>query len=442
MAGIVIVIVGTQWGDEGKGKIVDILASSADLIVRFQGGSNAGHTVVIGDKKVILHQIPSGILSPRKKCIIGNGVVLDLEQLLKEISDLKSQGYMKDDNALLISEEAQLVMPYHKKLDVAREKARGKGKIGTTGRGIGPAYEDKVARVGIRLIDIFDPEVFRSKLEQALPEKNWYLTRLGEEGFDLDAIFQSFREMASKIKKHVANTSLVVNEGFRKKKNVLLEGAQGTMLDIDHGTYPYVTSSNTVAAQACTGSGIGPTMIDRVIGVSKAYTTRVGGGPFPTELTDETGERLREKGGEYGATTGRPRRCGWFDALVVRYAVRVNGIDSIALTKLDVLNGFSTLKICTGYRFRGKTYSEVPSSLRIWQECKPVYEEMDGWSEDISAAREVENLPRNAKRYVREIEKLIGAKIMLVSIGNERKQTILLENPFKKVHTGKTKKGR
>ena len=440
MAGVVIV--GTQWGDEGKGKIVDILASSADLIVRFQGGSNAGHTVVIGNKKVILHQIPSGILSPRKKCIIGNGVVLDLEQLLNEISDLKSQGYMKDDSALLISEEAQLVMPYHKKIDLAREKARGKGKIGTTGRGIGPAYEDKVARVGIRLIDIFDPEIFRSKLEQVLPEKNWYLTRLGEEGFDLDGIFQDFSGMVSKIKKYVANTSLVVNEGLGKKKNVLLEGAQGTMLDVDHGTYPYVTSSNTVAAQACTGSGIGPTMIDRVIGVSKAYTTRVGGGPFPTELTDETGERLREKGGEYGATTGRPRRCGWFDAVVVRYAVRVNGIDSIALTKLDVLNGLSTLKICTGYRFRGKTYSEVPSSLRIWQECKPVYEEMDGWSEDISAVRELDKLPRNAKRYVREIEKLIGAKIMLVSIGNERKQTILLENPFKKVHTGKNKKGR
>jgi adenylosuccinate synthase len=440
MAGVVIV--GTQWGDEGKGKIVDILASSADLIVRFQGGSNAGHTVVIGNKKVILHQIPSGILSPCKKCIIGNGVVLDLEQLLNEISDLKSQGYMKDDSALLISEEAQLVMPYHKKIDVAREKARGKGKIGTTGRGIGPAYEDKVARVGIRLIDIFDPEIFRSKLEQVLPEKNWYLTRLGEEGFDLDGIFQDFSGMVSKIKKYVANTSLVVNEGLGKKKNVLLEGAQGTMLDVDHGTYPYVTSSNTVAAQACTGSGIGPTMIDRVIGVSKAYTTRVGGGPFPTELTDETGERLREKGGEYGATTGRPRRCGWFDAVVVRYAVRVNGIESIALTKLDVLNGLSTLKICTGYRFRGKTYSEVPSSLRIWQECKPVYEEMDGWSEDISAVKEVEKLPRNAKRYVREIEKLIGAKIMLVSIGNERKQTILLENPFKKVHTGKNKKGR
>ena len=440
MAGVVIV--GTQWGDEGKGKIVDILASSADLIVRFQGGSNAGHTVVIGNKKVILHQIPSGILSPRKKCIIGNGVVLDLEQLLNEISDLKSQGYMKDDSALLISEEAQLVMPYHKKIDVAREKARGKGKIGTTGRGIGPAYEDKVARVGIRLIDIFDPEIFRSKLEQVLPEKNWYLTRLGEEGFDLDGIFQDFSGMVSKIKKYVANTSLVVNKGLGKKKNVLLEGAQGTMLDVDHGTYPYVTSSNTVAAQACTGSGIGPTMIDRVIGVSKAYTTRVGGGPFPTELTDETGERLREKGGEYGATTGRPRRCGWFDAVVVRYAVRVNGIESIALTKLDVLNGLSTLKICTGYRFRGKTYSEVPSSLRIWQECKPVYEEMDGWSEDISAVRELDKLPRNAKRYVREIEKLIGAKIMLVSIGNERKQTILLENPFKKVHTGKNKKGR
>jgi adenylosuccinate synthase len=440
MAGVVIV--GTQWGDEGKGKIVDILASSADLIVRFQGGSNAGHTVVIGNKKVILHQIPSGILSPRKKCIIGNGVVLDLEQLLNEISDLKSQGYMKDDSALLISEEAQLVMPYHKKIDLAREKARGKGKIGTTGRGIGPAYEDKVGRVGIRLIDIFDPEIFRSKLEQVLPEKNWYLTRLGEEGFDLDGIFQDFSGMVSKIKKYVANTSLMVNQGLAGKKNILLEGAQGTMLDVDHGTYPYVTSSNTVAAQACTGSGIGPTMIDRVIGVSKAYTTRVGGGPFPTELNDVTGERLREKGGEYGATTGRPRRCGWFDAVVVRYAVRVNGIDSIALTKLDVLNGLSTLKICTGYRFRGKTYSEVPSSLRIWQECKPVYEEMDGWSEDISAVRELDKLPRNAKRYVREIEKLIGAKIMLVSIGNERKQTILLENPFKKVHTGKAKKGR
>jgi len=437
-----IVIVGTQWGDEGKGKIVDIFAASADLIVRFQGGSNAGHTVVIGDKKIVLHQIPSGILSPHKKCIIGNGVVLDLETLLTEIRELKSMGYFKDDSALLIGEQAQLVMPYHKRIDVAREKARGKGKIGTTGRGIGPAYEDKVARVGIRLIDLFDSEIFRNKLKLVLPEKNWYLERLGEEGFHLEEIYQGYQKMASKIKKYVANTSLVINEEMKKKRHILMEGAQGTMLDVDHGTYPYVTSSNTIAAQACTGSGIGPTRIDRVIGVSKAYTTRVGSGPFPTELTDELGERLREKGREYGATTGRPRRCGWFDAVVVRHAVRVNGIDSIVLMKLDVLNGLPKLKICTGYSHHGKMYNEVPSSLRIWQECEPIYEEMDGWLEDISAAREFDQLPRNAKRYIKRIEKIIQVKTILISIGDDRKETILLENPFEKVRTKKAKESR
>lgn len=436
------IIVGTQWGDEGKGKIVDLFASSADLIVRFQGGSNAGHTVVIGDKKIILHQIPSGILSPRKRCIIGNGVVLDLETLLAEIRELKSMGYFQDDSTLLISEVAHLVMPYHKKIDVAREKARGKGKIGTTGRGIGPAYEDKVARVGIRVVDLFAPEIFRNKLELVLPEKNWYLERLGEKGLDLDEVYQSFQRMASKIKKNVTNTSLIIDRELGKKKNILLEGAQGTMLDVDHGTYPYVTSSNTVAAQACIGTGIGPTRIGRVIGVSKAYTTRVGSGPFPTELTDELGERLREKGGEYGATTGRPRRCGWFDAVIVRYAVRVNGIDSIALTKLDVLNGLSKVKICTGYRYQGEEYSEVPSSIRVWEECEPVYEGMDGWNEDIGGVKRFDDLPRNAKRYVRRIEKLIGVKTILISVGNDRKQTILLENPFKKVHTKVVKKSR
>jgi adenylosuccinate synthase len=437
-----VVIVGTQWGDEGKGKIVDILASSADLIVRFQGGSNAGHTVVIGSKKVVLHQIPSGILSPRKKCIIGNGVVLDLEQLLNEIRDIKALGYMKDDSSLQISDEAQLVMPYHKRIDLAKERARGKSKIGTTGRGIGPAYEDKVARIGIRLIDLFDQELFRDKLAQALKEKNWYLSRFGEEGFELYEIFHDFLGMAAKIKKYVTNTSLVVNHGLKRGESVLFEGAQGTMLDVDHGTYPYVTSSNTVAAQACTGSGIGPTMINCVMGVSKAYTTRVGSGPFPTELTDEIGERLREKGGEYGATTGRPRRCGWFDAVVVRYAVRINGIDSIALTKLDVLSGLPSVKICTGYRFKKKVFTEAPSSLRVWQECVPVYEEMAGWPEDISAVRDIKGLPRNAKSYVKKIEEMIGVKIILVSLGNERKQTILLENPFKKIHTVGTKRSR
>lgn len=433
----VVVVVGTQWGDEGKGKVVDLLSSYADFIVRFQGGSNAGHTVVIGGKKIILHQIPSGILSPHKKCIIGNGVVLDLEELLDEIETIKSLGYMQDDSCLFISDEAHLVMPYHKRIDVARELKRGKSRIGTTGRGIGPAYEDKVARVGIRVSDLFDQDVFENKVKLILKEKNWYLSKLGEKKLSLRKILNKYREIAPKIKKYIANTSLIINEGLRKNKNILMEGAQGTMLDVDHGTYPYVTSSNTVAAQACIGSGIGPKMINRVIGISKAYTTRVGSGPFPTELKNGIGERIREKGEEYGATTGRPRRCGWFDAMIVRYAVRVNGIDALVLTKLDVLNNLPVVKICIGYRFNKKIYREFPSDIRFWQECEPIYKEMEGWSEDISAIREFEKLPRNTRRYIKEIEKLTGVKVILISVGNERSQTIMLENPFEKVHTFK-----
>ncbi|MCX5895152.1 MAG: adenylosuccinate synthase, partial [Proteobacteria bacterium] len=341
-----VVIVGAQWGDEGKGKIVDILSQNADVIVRFQGGPNAGHTVVVGNEKIILHQIPSGILHPGKKCIIGNGVVLDIEAILSEINELKSRGYFHDDSALLISEEANLIMPYHKRIDVAREARKGKDKIGTTGRGIGPAYEDKVARRGIRFVDIFDDSTLQNKLAENLDEKNWYLKEfLKDATFEPADIFRQFSSYRSVIGKYAANTAQFLSESLAQGKKVLFEGAQGAMLDIDHGTYPFVTSSNTVSAQAAIGSGIGPKYLDVIMGTFKAYTTRVGGGPFPTEIKDDLGNYLREKGGEYGATTGRPRRCGWFDLVAARHSIRINGMTHLVMTKLDVLSGLKTVQI-------------------------------------------------------------------------------------------------
>ena len=437
-----LVIVGTQWGDEGKGKIVDLLTRYADAVVRFQGGNNAGHTIVLKGEKFVFHLIPSGILYKNKKCIIGNGVVLDPAVLIGEITELKRRGYLKDDSQLMISEETHLILPYHRKIDVAREKGF---KIGTTGRGIGPAYEDKVARCGIRVVDLLDEKVFRKKLEDNLAQKNVYLEQiLKEKPFDFSEIFSEYLRHKAQLEKYVKNTSLFLHEAIRKGKPILFEGAQGALLDLDHGTYPYVTSSNTVAGNASAGAGIGPTAIDSVIGVAKAYTTRVGEGPFPTELTDEIGERIRERGGEYGATTGRPRRCGWFDAVVVNHAIRINGIKEITITKLDVLNGFDQLKICTGYRIDGKIYDQIPANLEMLKSADPIYEELEGWKTEIRGIRKMSDLPRNAKRYLRRIEELIHTKITMVSVGEERSDTIVIKHPFAKAtqSKGSPRKGR
>jgi len=425
-----VVIVGTQWGDEGKGKIVDLLSRHADLVVRFQGGNNAGHTIVLKGEKFIFHLIPSGILYRGKKCIIGNGVVLDPEVLLEEIKELKERGYFKDDHQLMISEEAHLILPYHRKIDVAREKIF---KIGTTGRGIGPAYEDKVARCGIRLVDLMDEDLFRQKLEANLLQKNTYLVEvLKEEPFRFSEIYESYLRFRDSLEKYIKDTTTILHQAIKQGKHILFEGAQGTLLDLDHGTYPYVTASNTVAGNVCAGAGIPPTKIDTIIGVAKAYTTRVGEGPFPTELKDEVGERIRQRGGEYGATTGRPRRCGWFDAVVVNHSVRVNGIREVALTKMDVLNDFEKIKICVGYQINGKILHQVPSNLRVWQSVKPIYEEIEGWRGEIRGAKQYRDLPLNARRYIKRIEELIQAKITMISVGSEREETIVLKNPFGK----------
>lgn len=423
-----VVIVGAQWGDEGKGKIVDLLTQYADIVVRFQGGSNAGHTIVLKGEKFIFHLIPSGILYENKKCIIGNGVVLDPAVLLEEIDQLKKRGYFKDDSQLLISDESHIILPYHRKIDIAREKIF---KIGTTGRGIGPAYEDKVARCGIRMADLLDESVFRKKLEENISQKNLYLIKvLKEEGFEFSKIFDEYMNFKKRLEKYVANTSLILYEEIQKGKNILFEGAQGTLLDLDHGTYPYVTASNTVAGNACAGAGIGPTMIHSVIGVAKAYTTRVGEGPFPTELKDRLGERIRERGGEYGATTGRPRRCGWFDAVVVNHSIRINGIKEMTITKLDVLNEFEKIKVCVGYRVNGKILNYVPANIELLEKSEPIYEELDGWKTEIKGARNFSELPLNAQRYIKRIEELIKTKITIISVGSERNETIEIKNPF------------
>ena len=423
-----VVVVGAQWGDEGKGKIVDLLTRYADLVVRFQGGNNAGHTIILKGKKFVFHLIPSGILYKNKKCIIGNGVVLDPGVLIDEIDEIKKRGYFKNDSQLMISEETHLILPYHRRIDTAREKIF---KIGTTGRGIGPAYEDKVARSGIRVVDLMDEKVFREKLEANLIQKNAYLTQvLKEDGFEFSKIFDEYLQHKRRLEKYVTNASLALHRAMEKGKNVLFEGAQGALLDLDHGTYPYVTSSNTLAGNACAGSGIGPTMIHSVIGVAKAYTTRVGEGPFPTELRDEWGQKIRERGGEYGATTGRPRRCGWFDAVVVNHSIRVNGIRKIVMTKLDVLNDFDTIKVCVGYRADGKVFHHVPSNLEILKRSEPIYEELKGWKAEIKDARNYGELPPNARRYLRRIEELIHTKVSMISVGSERDETVGVKNPF------------
>jgi adenylosuccinate synthase len=425
-----VVIIGTQWGDEGKGKIVDLLAEFADVVVRFQGGNNAGHTMVIKGEKFINHLVPSGILQ-NKLCVLGNGMVVDPAVLLKEMDFLSSRGIDVGPEIIKISEIAQLIMPYHQRIDVAREEQQGGQQIGTTGRGIGPAYEDKVARRGIRFTELLEPETFAEKVRSLLEEKNFYLQCVfNAQPLDADSVIAQYRAYAERLAPHVTNVSVIVDEALRKRKQLLFEGSQGTHLDIDHGTYPYVTSSNTLAGNACCGTGLGPRKITDVVGIVKAYTTRVGKGPFPTELLDEIGNRLQEKGAEFGATTGRRRRCGWLDAVILKNAVRLNGVTGLAITKLDVLDGLEELKICTHYECQGRPMEVFPASLKALAECRPVYETLPGWNETISGIKSFNRLPRNVKSYLRRIEELTGVPIDIISIGPDRDQTIVLRNPY------------
>ncbi len=431
-----IVVVGAQWGDEGKGKIVDALTARADLVVRFQGGANAGHTVVVEGRKTVLHLLPSGILHKRVRCIIGNGVVVDPEQLCIEIDRVKADGFFAQEEQLLVSENAHLIMPWHKLLDSLREAASGAKAIGTTHRGIGPAYEDKVARRGIRVRDLRERSRLRAAIEQALPRVRQELTLLaaatGQEAPALDAehIAESFHKLGLRLAPYISDTSLVLARAMKSGARVLFEGAQGTLLDVDHGTYPYVTSSNCVAGNAATGSGVGPTAIDGVLGVTKAYATRVGAGPFPTELLGEEGDWLRAAGGEFGSTTGRPRRCGWIDALVLRYAARVNGLSGLVLTKLDVLSGCPKLRIAVGYRVGGKTIDELPGCIDELSGAEPIYEEMEGWSEPLNEMTGPEQLPRAAHAYIERIEALSGVPVICLSVGPGREKTWFLTDPF------------
>jgi adenylosuccinate synthase len=420
-----IVLVGAQWGDEGKGKATDLLGDRVDFVVRYQGGNNAGHTVVIGEESYALHLLPSGVLSPRVTPVIGNGVVIDPEVLLAEIDGLNERGVSCD--RLLISADAHLIMPHHRALDRVTERYLGSARIGTTGRGIGPAYADKVARTGIRVQDLFDPGILRQKLDLVLREKNQVLTKVyNRRGIDADAVAAEYVGYGQKLRCYVADTSAVLNRALDEDKSVLLEGAQATLLDVDHGTYPFVTSSSPAAGGACAGSGIGPTRITTVVAVVKAYTTRVGAGPFPTELHDDQGEWLRKAGGEYGVTTGRPRRCGWFDAVIARYAARVNGVTDFFVTKLDVLSGLERVPVCVAYDVDGTRRTEMPMTQTEFHHAVPVYEFFDGWVEDLSEAREFGELPRNAREYVRALEGMIGAPVAAVGTGPRRDQTLRL----------------
>ncbi|HID96777.1 MAG TPA: adenylosuccinate synthase [Thermodesulfobacteriaceae bacterium] len=427
-----VVVVGTQWGDEGKGKIVDLLTGHADVIVRFQGGNNAGHTLVVNNEKFIFHLIPSGILYEDKLCLIGNGVVFDPEVFIMELEKLSSRGRPVNQNRLRISQNTHLIMPYHKALDHAREAARSKGKkIGTTGKGVGPCYEDKIVRNGIKVADLMDSALFREKLEANMEEKNFLLTRmLSAEPIDLEPVYRKFQEYAEALAPFMDNVSVLIDDATRTGKNILFEGAQGTQLDIDHGTYPFVTSSNTVAGGACCGSGIGPSRIDKVIGICKAYTTRVGGGPFPTELEDENGNHLQERGAEFGATTGRRRRCGWLDGVVLKDAVRINGLDGLVITKLDVLSGLRNLNICTGYDVAGNSVSCMPANIREVEKIRPLYSNCPGWNDDLTGAESLDDLPQSARNYLKNIEEMAETPIWIVSVGPARNQTLILKNPF------------
>ena len=420
-------VVGAQWGDEGKGKIVDFLSEKADIVARYQGGNNAGHTLVIGDEKFIMHLIPSGILHPNIQCIIGNGVVIPLESLIKEMDELIERGIHIGEN-LLISDRAHLIMPYHSLMESVAE-SQGKGrKLGTTLKGIGPAYMDKMNRLaGIRIADIFDAELFEEKLDFNIQSKLQNVKTLQNE-IDKTTILEKYREYAQRIKPHVADTSLILHNAIKEGKRILFEGAQGTLLDVDFGTYPFVTSSNTTVGGVCTGLGIGPKAIDEVLGIVKAYTTRVGEGPFPTELSNELGEHLRQKGAEFGATTGRPRRCGWLDMVVLKYAVRINGLTNIALTKLDVLDEIDTIKVCVAYKHKSDIITEFPSNLRILYECEPIYEELPGWMTPISEAKSYDDLPANAQKYVEFISEQLETEIAIISVGPRRAQTLVLND--------------
>lgn len=427
-----IVVVGTQWGDEGKGKIVDLLAEFADIVVRFQGGNNAGHTMVVNGEQFISHLIPSGILQ-KKTCLIGNGMVVDPGVLVEELDNLKSKGIDTGPDILKISEKAHIIMPYHKQVDLARENMKGDKKIGTTGRGIGPCYEDKATRRGIRFVELLDPEIFSDRVKTILKEKNFYLKEyLSAETLDPDGMIEQYNRYAERLAPHVVNISILMNQAIKANQQILFEGAQGTHLDIDHGTYPYVTSSNTVSGNACCGAGIGPKQITGVMGIVKAYTTRVGRGPFPTELFDDVGDAIQKKGAEFGATTGRRRRCGWLDTVLLRNAARLNGLTGLVITKLDVLDGLEELKICTGYETGGETINDFPASLKILGSCKPVYEVLPGWSEDISNIRKFEDLPQNARNYLHRIEALTETPIDIVSVGPGRGETIIVNNPFRR----------
>jgi adenylosuccinate synthase len=417
------VLLGAQWGDEGKGKATDLLGGSVDYVVRYQGGNNAGHTVVVGDQKYALHLLPSGILSPGCTPVIGNGVVVDPAVLLSELSGLGERGV--DTSKLLISGNAHLITPYHRTLDKVAERYLGKRRIGTTGRGIGPTYADKINRIGIRVQDLFDESILRQKAEAALHDKNQILVKIfNRRAISVDQVVEEYLGYADQLKDYVADTTLVLNQALDEDKVVLLEGGQGTLLDVDHGTYPFVTSSNPTAGGACTGSGIGPTRIARSIGILKAYTTRVGAGPFPTELFDEDGDALRSIGGERGVTTGRDRRCGWFDAVIARYATRVNGLTDFFLTKLDVLTGWEQIPVCVAYEIDGKRVDELPYSQSDFHHAKPVYELLPGWSEDITRAKSFEDLPKNARSYVKALEEMSGAPISAIGVGPGRDETI------------------
>ncbi len=426
-SGLNTCLVGLQWGDEGKGKIVDILTESFDIIVRYQGGSNAGHTVVVNNEKFVLHLIPSGILRKNKMCVIGSGVVLDPRQLLEEIAGLREKNVEIRSDNFRVSEIAHLVFPYHKKLDELSESEKGDEKIGTTRKGIGPCYADKMARNGIRVSDLFHPEHFKQRLKKVVEEKNKIFVRL----FDADAlswneIYDEYCGYAEQIKPFVCNTVAFMDSAVKARKKILFEGAQGSMLDVDFGTYPFITSSSVTAGGAAVGVGICPKQIHKILGVMKSYTTRVGSGPFPSELNDELGNHLREKGGEYGATTGRPRRCGWFDAVAVKHAIMINGAESAVLTKLDVLDEQKTIKICVGYKFDNKVYDVFPTDLAAWPECQPIYKEMPGWQKDTSKMRDRNDIPSHAKGYIDALEKILGIRIEMLSVGPDRGQVVSL----------------
>jgi adenylosuccinate synthase len=417
------VLLGAQWGDEGKGKATDLMGEAVDYVVKYNGGNNAGHTIVVGDEKYALHLLPAGILTPTCTPVIANGVVIDLSVLFHEIDTLSSRGV--DTSRLLVSANAHVITGYHTTFDKVTERHLGKAKIGTTGRGIGPAYADKISRVGVRIQDLFDEKILRQKLEGALEQKNQILIKVfNRKAMTVDAVAEELLEYADRLKPLVCDTSLLLSEALDAGKTVLLEGGQATLLDVDHGTYPFVTSSNPTAGGACTGSGIPPTRIDKVIAVVKAYTTRVGSGPFPTELTDAMGDRLRDVGAEFGTTTGRPRRCGWYDAVIARYATRINGVTDFVLTKLDVLTGLEKIPVCVGYRVGGTTHTEMPMTQTDFHHAVPVYEEFAGWQEDITGARTLDDLPKNAQAYIAALEEMSGAPFSAIGVGPGRDQIV------------------